>query len=114
MPQEEIIHLLDYPERWETPYLLIAGDFNTSETDKVWEAFYDKGFKSALKNTKTTLKQKCDSSDYLSHSIDNIYYTSQVKLHWAESIDFVQSCENLGQARGISDHLPVFMEFSLD
>lgn len=113
-PQEEIIYLLDYPERWNTPYLLIAGDFNTSETDAVWEPFYKKGFKSALKNKKTTLKRKCNDQGYLHHSIDNIYYTPQVKLHQANSVDFVGSCENLDHARGISDHLPVYIEFSLE
>ncbi|HLS10608.1 MAG TPA: endonuclease/exonuclease/phosphatase family protein [Flavobacteriaceae bacterium] len=112
-PQEEIIHLLDYPERWNTPYLLIAGDFNTSEKDAVWDSFYKKGFKSALNNKKTTLKWKCDGTGYLNHPIDNIYYTSQVELHQANSVDFVVSCENLEHARGISDHLPVYMEFSL-
>ena len=30
------------------------------------------------------------------------------------SIDFVDSCESLQLERGISDHLPVFMEFNLD
>lgn len=113
-PQEEIIYLLDYPERWDTSYFLIAGDFNTPETDKVWNAFYEKGFASALKNKKTTLKQKCNSSMYLNHPIDNIYYTPKINLHQSNSIDFVQSCYNLDRARGISDHLPIFIEFSLN
>ena len=112
-PQEEIIHLLDYPDRWNTPYFLIAGDFNTSEKDAVWDSFYEKGFKNALQNTKTTLKWKCDGEEYLNHPIDNIYYTSQIELHQANSIDFVGSCSNLEHARGISDHLPVYIEFSL-
>ena len=113
-PQEEIIHLLDYPERWDTPDFLIAGDFNTSERDAVWKPFYKKGFKSALKNSRTTLKMKCSEGAYLNHPIDNIYYTSQVKMLQASSVDFVGSCENLDHARGISDHLPVYMEFSLE
>lgn len=113
-PQEEIIYLLDYSERWDTPYLLIAGDFNTSETDAVWKPFYKKGYKSALKGVSTTLKMKCKDGTYLNHPIDNIYYTPRVKMHQANSIDFVGSCDNLEHARGISDHLPVFMEFSLE
>lgn len=113
-PQEEIIHLLDYPERWNTSYILIAGDFNTTEKDEVWKPFYRKGFKSALQNMQTTLKMKCSDGVYLNHPIDNIYYTPEIKLHQASSIDFVGSCENLEHARGISDHLPVFMEFSLE
>lgn len=113
-PQEEIIHLLDYSERWDTPYLLIVGDFNTAETDAVWKPFYKKGYKSALKNVSTTLKVRCQNGVYLHHPIDNIYYTPQVKKHQANNIDFVGSCDNLEHARGISDHLPIFMEFSLE
>lgn len=113
-PQEEIIRLLDYSERWHSPYLLIAGDFNTSETDPVWKPFYKKGYKPALKNVRTTLKMKCKDGDYVNHPIDNIYYTPQVKIHQANSIDFVSCCNNLEHARGISDHLPVFIEFSLE
>lgn len=113
-PQEEIIHLLDYSERWDTPYMLIAGDFNTPETDAVWDAFYENGYKSALKGVRTTLKMKCAEGVYTNHPIDNIYYTPGVKKHQANSIDFVKSCENLEHARQISDHLPVFLEFSLE
>lgn len=113
-PQEEIIHLLDYPDRWDTPYFLIAGDFNTRETDPVWKPFYNKGYKSALKNVRTTLKMKCKDGVYVNHPIDNIYYTPGIKRHQANSIDFVGSCGNLKHARGISDHLPIFMAFSLE
>jgi len=113
-PQEEIIHLIDYSERWGSPYVLIAGDFNVTENDKVWIPFYNKGFQSALKNTKTTLKQKCNDAIYLNHSIDNIFYTPRVKRHQAQAIDFVETCENLQAARSISDHLPIFIEFSLE
>lgn len=113
-PEEEIIHLLDYSERWNTPYFLIVGDFNTSETNPVWKPFYKKGYKSALNGVRTTLKRACKDGTYVNHPIDNIYYTSQVQKHQANSIDFVGSCDNLQHARGISDHLPVFIEFSLE
>lgn len=113
-PQEEIPYLLDYAERWETPYMLLVGDFNVAETNKVWKPFYEKGYKSALNNLPTTLKRKCKDGEYTHHPIDNIYYTPKVIKHQANRIDFVGSCDRLEQARGLSDHLPVFIEFSLD
>src|SRR5690554_5037105 len=111
-PEEEIIHFIDYPERLNSNRILIAGDFNLSETHEVWRPFYRKGFTNALRNQRTTLKWKCAEGNYLNHPIDNIYFTSDIQKVKAQSIDFVGTCENLKRAREISDHLPVFMEFS--
>lgn len=112
-PEEEIIHFIDYPERMQSNHVLIAGDFNLNEEHAVWKPFYSKGFKSALKNQRTTLKTKCKNGDYLSHPIDNVYFTSGIKMLQANSLDFVNTCENLESARAISDHLPVYMEFKI-
>lgn len=111
-PEEEIIHFIDYPKRLNSDRILIAGDFNLSETHDVWRPFYRNGFANAIKNQRTTLKWKCKDGDYLSHPIDNIYFSSAIKKVEAGSIDFVISCENLKRAREISDHLPVFLEFA--
>lgn len=113
-PQEEIVHLLDYPERWDSQAFIIAGDFNTTEHDMVWRDFYKKGFKSALNRAPTTLKMKCDNGNYLNHAIDNFYYTPYFTKHQADRIDFIGSCENLAWARKLSDHLPVYFKFSVD
>lgn len=113
-PEEEIVHLLDYPERLVSENILIAGDFNLNERHEVWEPFYRKGFRSAVKDSRTTLKRKCAGENYLNHPIDNIFYSKGIRWVSAGTIDFVGSCENLEEARRISDHLPVFMEFGLD
>lgn len=110
-PEEEIIHFIDYPSRFETNNIIIAGDFNLSETHEVWRPFYRKGFRSALKNQSTTLKRKCSDGNYLNHPIDNFYFGSGIQMISSKGIDFVQNCGNLSQARKISDHIPVFMEF---
>lgn len=112
-PEEEIIHFIDYPERLQSNQILISGDFNLSEKHIVWKSFYKRGFKSALRDQRTTLKWKCKNGDYLSHPIDNIYFTPGITSVRAGSIDFVKRCENLKRAREISDHLPIFMEFTL-
>lgn len=111
-PEEEIIHFIDYPKRLNSEKIIIAGDFNLSETHEVWRPLYRTGFQSALKGEKTTLKWKCKENSYVNHAIDNFYFTSGIQKREAKSIDFVQTCENLERAREISDHLPVFMKFS--
>ena len=113
-PEEEIIHFIDYPERLDSNRILIAGDFNLSEKHSVWKPFYRKGFKSALQNQRTTLKMKCKNGNYLSHPIDNVYFTPGITMVQAGSVDIVGSCESLKNAREISDHLPVFMEFKIE
>lgn len=111
-PEEEITHFLDYPKRLNSNRIIIAGDFNLDENHHVWQPFYRNGFKSALQNTPTTLKTKCKEGNYLNHSIDNIYYTAGIKRFQSASVDFVNTCDELEKARGISDHLPVYMEFN--
>ena len=112
-PYDEIIHLLDFPERLESNRILIAGDFNLNEKHDVWKHFYNKGFKNALKNEPTTLKTICKDGNYLSHPIDNIYFTSGIDMVQAKNLDFIGTCDKLERAREISDHLPIYMEFRL-
>lgn len=114
-PEEEIKFFKDYPERLNTNNIFIVGDFNLNEGHKVWDDLYGLGFKSAVKNKKTTLKMSCKNGVYLNHSIDNIYYNSaEVKFVNSDHLDFVKTCDNLKNARMLSDHLPVFLECFID
>jgi len=113
-PEEEIIHFIDYPQRLDSNRILIAGDFNLDENHAVWKPLYRKGFKNALKNQRTTLKVNCKNADYLSHSIDNVYYTPGIEMVQAGSLDFIGTCENLQRGRELSDHLPIYMEFKME
>lgn len=110
-PEEEIVHLKNYKERLESESIIIAGDFNLDEQQPVWDNFYSRGFVNALENTPTTLKTKCKSGNYLNHSIDNIFYTPKIKVIESGSLDFVKTCDNLSEARNLSDHLPVYIRF---
>jgi endonuclease/exonuclease/phosphatase family metal-dependent hydrolase len=113
-PEEEIVFFNDYPARLSPDdNIFIAGDFNLSEEHEVWGNLYAQGFTSALKKSKTTLRQKCKKGKYLSRAIDNIYFSQNINLINSSTIDFVVNCENLENARLISDHLPVLMEFKL-
>jgi len=110
-PEEEIVFFEKYPKRLNSDNIFILGDFNINERHYVWKILYKIGFKSALQNTPTTLKTKCKKENYMNFAIDNIFYTTP-KINKIRSgrIDFVGNCENLKNARLISDHLPVFME----
>lgn len=112
-PEEEIIHFIDYPNRLETKNILIAGDFNLDENHAVWKPLYHKGFTNSLYQQPTTLKMKCKEGNYINHAIDNIYFLPGIERLNAETIDFVQKCKYLELARGISDHLPIYIEFNL-
>ncbi|MGG5487608.1 endonuclease/exonuclease/phosphatase family protein [Gaetbulibacter sp. PBL-D1] len=113
-PEIEIEHFQYYLDRLSTQKLIIAGDFNLSEKHKVWNGLYKQGFKSALNDSKTTLKQKCKKNKYLSHEIDNVYFSKDIKFLKSGVIDYVETCANLKAARLISDHLPVFLEFTIN
>lgn len=112
-PEEEIIHFYHYPSRFNSDRIILAGDFNLAENHPVWEPFYHQGLKNALTETPTTLKRKCDQGNYLNHAIDNFYFYPGIKMTHSGRIDFVHSCDQLDQARMISDHLPVFMHFQI-
>jgi deoxyribonuclease-1-like protein len=113
-PEKEIIFFKDYSERLKSNKIFIVGDFNLNEQHQVWSDIYEQGFNAAIKKSKTTLKSKCAIGKYLSHAIDNIYYSNNISLINSGRIDFVKNCKSLNAARMISDHLPVFLEFSLN
>lgn len=112
-PEKEIIYLKDYPEKLNSENVFIAGDFNLDESHEVWDAFYSKGYRPVVRNKKTTLKTKCKKGEYLNYAIDNIYYPfNSVRILNSNSFDYVKRCSNLNASRKISDHLPVYMEFT--
>ncbi len=99
------------PGLYPTETVVIAGDFNASETSDAFQEFYKQGYCPALRDQKTTLKRSCDEG-YLNHAIDNIYFPEKkIALLKAEAVDFVDNCQNLEAARGVSDHLPVRVEW---
>jgi deoxyribonuclease-1-like protein len=110
-PENEIFYLQNYQERLETTNIIVGGDFNLDDKHAIWNSFYRKGYKSALTNTPTTLKTKCDLGNYLNDAIDNLYFSNSITVIESGSIDFVRDCKNLENARKLSDHLPIFMRF---
>ena len=113
-PQQEIGCFSKYPKLYPNDALLFAGDYNTNCHDKVFQPLYNLGFEPNLIGQKTTLKRKCGTNGaYLNHPIDFILYNkNELELMDAGSIDFVNDCTLLPQARMLSDHLPVWIEIN--
>lgn len=94
--------------------VIFAGDFNVSEQDPVFKELKNHGFASALVEQKTTLKRTCTGLDYLNHAIDNVFYSKDLTHIESGVLDFILSCDQLDKARKLSDHLPVYIKFSLN
>jgi deoxyribonuclease-1-like protein len=114
-PEMEISNFKKYPERLKSNNIIILGDFNLNEKHSVWNPLYKMGFKSAIKNTKTSMKRKCNKGKYMYKAIDNIFYNSKnIEKINSGIIDFIKNCENLLNARLISDHVPVYLEIKMN
>src|SRR5690606_35087604 len=112
-PESEISALSEYILKLLGSPLILAGDFNVEEKMPVFNTLKSPGFKAAISHTPTTLKRSCLANGYLNYPIDNIFYSSDINKVDSKAIDFVRICEKLGEARKLSDHLPVQLKFNL-
>jgi len=114
-PESEIRAITDYLKNKISDHpIILAGDFNVNEKEPVFDHLKSLGFRTALTDQKTTLKKNCVTTDYLNHAIDNIFYNTQISKLKGDTIDFINACENLANARRLSDHLPVFLKFQVN
>ena len=112
-PESEIEALSNFAADSLTTPLIIAGDFNVDEKEPVFDLLKNKGYNPTITNQRTTLKRACKRGKYLNYPIDNIFYSREIKKIDGGVLDFVRFCDRLEQARKLSDHLPVFLRFSL-
>ncbi|WP_040248054.1 endonuclease/exonuclease/phosphatase family protein [Psychroserpens mesophilus] len=114
-PRPEIKVLTNYiTSNFKDSPLLLAGDFNINESDDAFKNFINNAYLPALYNKKTTLKKKCENGNYLNYNIDNLYYSKDISKIKSGVIDFVLVCDQIENARKLSDHLPVYFEFKLN
>lgn len=114
-PETEIKYFKLLPEEYPTLNLIFAGDFNCPQSHTVFNPLKKRGYKSILINQKTSLKQKCINDDCLASEFDNMFYNSS-KITTINSgvIPFYNKFNSLKEARMISDHIPIWFEFSLN
>lgn len=114
-PETEIKYFKLLPQEYPTLNLVFAGDFNCPQSHSVFIPLKKMGYIPILKNQKTSLKTKPKANNYLASEYDNIFYkTHSISFLQSNVILFYKQFISLKEARKISDHLPIWFEFSLN
>lgn len=114
-PETEIKHFKFLPQQYPNLNLIFVGDFNCPQSHTVFNPLKNMGYRPILENQKTSLKQKCINNQCLASEFDNIFYHStKIKIIDKGIIHFYKNYGSLKEARKVSDHIPIWMEFSLN
>jgi len=114
-PESEIRYLTYLPIEYSKLNLVFAGDFNLSQSHMEFKTLKSIGYLAAVMNQKTTLKMNCKENECLCSEFDNIFYLkSRLNILETGIIPFYQQFETLLKAREISDHVPVYIKFSIN
>ncbi len=114
-PEFEIPYLARIATSTSENNVLFCGDFNCPQSNPAFQPLKSAGYSSALIKQKTTLKNKPVGTDCLASEFDNIFYPARhITALDAGIIPFYQAFQTLPEAKTISDHLPIFMRFSLN
>ncbi len=107
-PRTEIVLLDKIYEEYNSYPMVFMGDFNLKESDNAYDNLKNIGFKSSLKDKKTSLKTKCKDGNCMSHEYDNFYYDSNfLELNNSYVLYFFKDFNDIIEARKISDHCPI-------
>ncbi|MFH7018262.1 endonuclease/exonuclease/phosphatase family protein [Flavobacterium sp. FlaQc-47] len=114
-PETEIKYFKFLPLEYPALNLVFLGDFNCPQSHTVFNPLKKMRFAPILQNQKTTLKQQCKNNICLASEFDNIFYkaTSLTYIH-SGIIPFYENFNSLKEARKISDHIPIWFEFSIN
>lgn len=113
-PETEIKYFKFLPAEYPALNLLFCGDFNLPQSHTVFNPIKKTGYLPALRGQRTSLKQSCTGDDCLASEFDNFYFNSG-KIDSVSSgvIHFYRSFPDFTEARKISDHVPVYFNFSI-
>lgn len=114
-PEKEIKYFKYFPIEYPKNNLLICGDFNCPESNSVFNPLKSIGYKPILSGQKTTLRQTCKNNDCLASEFDNLFYDYK-KNSFIKSgvVSFYKSFSSMKEAKKISDHLPIYFQFSIN
>lgn len=113
-PETEIKYFKFLPALYPDLNLIFVGDFNCPQSHSVFNPLKKMGYVPLLVGQKTTLKKQVKHGEYLHSEFDNMFYTSKITKIDGSSIAFYKSFTTLAEARKVSDHIPIWMEFSLN
>ena len=113
-PETEIKYFKFLPSEYPNLNILFVGDFNCPQSHTVFNSLRKMGYKPILINQKTSLKKKSKNDQYLASEFDNIFYNQKVRNIDKGVIHFYKNFKTLKDANIISDHIPIWFEFSLN
>ena len=113
-PETEIKYFKFLPAEYPTLNLIFAGDFNCPQSHTVFFPLKKMGYLPILVNQKTSLKKECVNGNCLASEFDNIFYNTKIKKLNSGILPFYKNFNSLKEARMISDHIPIWLEFSLN
>lgn len=114
-PETEIKYFKFLPSQYPKLTIIFAGDFNCPQSHTVFNPLRKMGYQCAFQNQKTSLKKECVNDNCLASEFDNIWFpTSKITLNNAKAVHFNQSFETIKEARMISDHIPITIEFFMN
>jgi len=114
-PETEIKYFKYLPEEYPDLNLIFGGDFNLSQSHSVFNPLRKMGYLPTLKGEKTSLRQECFNEDCLASEFDNFFFKSNKITNVSSGvIHFYKSFPNIKEARKISDHIPIYFQFSIN
>ena len=114
-PETEIKYFKFLPDLYPDQNIIFCGDFNLPQSHTVFNPLKKMGYRSALAGQKTSLKQECVDGNCLASEYDNFYYRIKPsRILKSGIVHFYHDFETLKDARRISDHVPVYMQLSLE
>lgn len=114
-PETEIKYFKLLPQLYPDLNLILTGDFNCPQSHTVFNPLKKMGWLPSLIGQKTSLRQQCIGEDCLASEFDNIFYNKRsVTAIETGAIHFYKSFLSLQEANKISDHLPIYIRFTLN
>jgi len=114
-PETEIKYLQYLPGEYPAETLVFCGDFNLSQKHSVFNPLKKAGYPAAFTDQKTSLRQKCLKGDCLASEYDNFFYNeARIRCMGTGIIPFYTVFSDIKEARKISDHVPIFLKFSMN
>ncbi|WP_029272382.1 endonuclease/exonuclease/phosphatase family protein [Flavobacterium sp. KJJ] len=114
-PETEIKYFKFLPAEYPSLNLIFMGDFNCPQSHTVFNPLKKMGYAPILQNQKTSLKQKCKDNICVASEFDNMFFKANT-INYINSgvVSFYKKFNSLQEARKISDHIPIWFEFSLN
>lgn len=114
-PETEIKYFKFIPSEYPSLNLIFCGDFNCPQIHSVFNPLKSMGYSPALKNQKTTLRDKCINGECLASAFDNFFYDQKkFRLLKSEAIPFYLKFNSIKEAKSVSDHIPIVFTFEIN